>query len=608
MTALLIGLMASLLLQGVGGDEAAAFLDRERVALGECVVLTIKVSGNGAADCEVTRFPKVDGLFAERYMTLMLTEDRQISAESGGERRPVLVTSYFYRLYALEPGTFTIPPVEITVRGNRRLSTGPLTLTFADTGGAATGAAVEVVLDTDRVRYVHEAVAFDVSVRIPEGAEVHGLFLPWLADRSRLIRLDVKDPGSEDLSVRALPIIRPRGEEAFFYSGDGALFRRDVMLPREAGDHSWEPAFVAYGEIDPLSGGGSQGPMRYALCPVPGFRVEALPAEGRPPIFTNSVGRFEIDALAEPRSVRVGDSIMLRLEVTGRGNNEFIEFPDHPGLAGSFRIFGMEEGRQDEDGWPAYLLWRTIELSPLSAAVEEIPALAFSFFDPGEGRYRIIETPRIPLEVLPAEGGTAHEPADRKLAGDIATIYTSLPGGHAWVGTALPVAYWALGGICIAAILLAWAARMPAVRAAAVERRKRQALARFLGGLDRIRDRADDANALSGLARLFGEYVAARFDLPPGDVLAGDVKARLATRGAPESVATAVEKFMIELDAQRFRRGEEKRSASASGAAAHSITALCTTAAELARGLSPDPTTRRNPHESPPSGSVEGAS
>ncbi len=134
--------------------------------------------------------------------------------------------------------------------------------------------------------------------------------------------------------------------------------------------------------------------------------VRPLPTDGRPPEFTGAVGRFRVEAYAEPRACAVGDPITLVLEITDVGSGAPVDLANlrpprlqnDPALAG-FRIpdsptTGVVEGRTKIF---------TETLRPERDDLTEIPGIAFASFDPSLDRYVVARTSPIPITVSPSE-------------------------------------------------------------------------------------------------------------------------------------------------------------------------------------------------------------
>jgi len=546
-TALGTMLLAAVLLQAGADFEVSAALDRESVQLGECVHLQLDVVGDKAADCEVTRFARAPDLHVERLDSRMFRREDG----SGGGPQGVLVTRFRYRLYALAAGTITVPSIEITARGRFKGRSGPLVLEVSEGAPGARDATISAALESAGRCFVHEPVALVVDVGVPAGGlRAPRLHLPWLAEPEGLLRLDVRRAEARTGAELEILVIQLGRDAAFAGTPerDGAGRAHHTaafhFLPLRSGELGLGPAFLAWGKGTP------DDPVRYALCSLPVLSAEELPAAGRPAAFTNAVGVFDVTFEAEPRRVRVGDSLSLRFTIAGRGNNEFVTMPGFPELAGSFRIYGTADEREDGAGWPAFLRRRTFELSPLSTAVDGIPPLEFAYFDPEKERYETVTWKGVPLDVLPGEGGGPPDAAVRKPAVDIETIFEELPSRNKWLHSALHI----ILAVCALAALVAWLeGRMGWLKAGALTAQRKRALRELRGGIELLRSAQTGAG--DALARLIAAFLWERFGLPVADILAGGVETSLRSRGFPEDLAADAARLFERLDAERFSAG-----------------------------------------------------
>ena len=144
----------------------------------------------------------------------------------------------------------------------------------------------------------------------------------------------------------------------------GTRFREDFGSGRVAVDR--QDAFVRGGELT--------------------LTIQALPDEGRPPEFSGAVGRFSIEAEADPRDLRLGESLKLVLRIEGPGDPKLFGPPRLDGLEG-FRDYG----RIDDEGRTVRTV--TYDLAPAHERVDEVPPIPFTFFDPDPpAGYRPVQT------------------------------------------------------------------------------------------------------------------------------------------------------------------------------------------------------------------------
>jgi hypothetical protein len=133
------------------------------------------------------------------------------------------------------------------------------------------------------------------------------------------------------------------------------------------------------------------------------LEVRSIPAADRPASFAGAIGSgFTLDVAADRTVVQVGDPIRLTFSLRGDGL-ETARLPvlDAPGLlpGRSFRVpTGDLTGEIVGDAKRFQAVVRVLE-----ERVEEIPALAYSWFDPSSGKYQTTHSRPIALAVRSAE-------------------------------------------------------------------------------------------------------------------------------------------------------------------------------------------------------------
>ena len=198
--------------------------------------------------------------------------------------------------------------------------------------------------------------------------------------------------------------------------------------PRRAGQVDVEPASVvaslAVGRPD-FFGDAATRLFRATDQPRT-LQVRTLPESGRPPTFAGAVGgQFSISVRTSRSVVQLGEPVELEIAVRS----------DQPLDALSLgRLSG--EGRLPKDTFTAPAESPTGELSDdghtktfkvvaqVVGPATEIPALAFSYFDPAQGAYRTIHSDPIALSV---RGGSFVGAADVESAQPVPSGATATP-------------------------------------------------------------------------------------------------------------------------------------------------------------------------------------
>lgn len=400
-------LLAPMLL--VAALRATAVADASSVEVGEEIEIEIAVSGGALSAAAVTPPRDVPpGLELGPAQGPKL--DRHLEDGPGGARQVERLLWYFVAV-PTRPGAFTIPSFTVTA-GGETARTAPIR--FRATGSFEADAYVFVETRLDRrPRYVGEPVEVSLVAGVAHAWRerlLHGetaLDAPWMRDG--LAPGAPPEPENDATGVDATMAMRTAsgGTLAMVPGEETRGGRRFVtwtatrrFVPSRAGTlevpSSHFRAVIAT-EIEkehPLSDRMFATATRLASVRSPSIPVEVrpLPERGRPDAFSGLVGRFTMDVEAAPARVRVGESIRVRVRVTGHGNVATVSLPSTE--VDGFKRFGVEE--EVSASGERILVY---DLAPTSQRIREIPPFRIPYFDTTEGRYRELVSRPIPIEV-----------------------------------------------------------------------------------------------------------------------------------------------------------------------------------------------------------------
>ena len=136
--------------------------------------------------------------------------------------------------------------------------------------------------------------------------------------------------------------------------------------------------------------------------------VRSFPRDGRPESFIGAVGSgFGMEVSADRTVVRVGDPIKLTIRVRGKGNLNNISLPPLDADGGmqrtQYRLPADESTGILHDGIKTF----QVSIRVLDTLVDEIPRLAFSWFNPQTETYQTTHSAPIALRVEDANLVTA---------------------------------------------------------------------------------------------------------------------------------------------------------------------------------------------------------
>jgi hypothetical protein len=161
-------------------------------------------------------------------------------------------------------------------------------------------------------------------------------------------------------------------------------------------------------------------PERPGLLDVPAFRarsgnrsgasqptrlaVSNVPAEGRTSAFLGGVGPFEVQAEAQPTSLHPGQSLELRIKVSGQAAWGSVRAPDlgeWSSLTPGFRVEPLSDSLEGTE--PPVRTFR-YRLRPSRDGRAILPPVAVASFDPRTRRYATRATAGVPIQVEESPG------------------------------------------------------------------------------------------------------------------------------------------------------------------------------------------------------------
>ena len=388
------------------------------VRLGDTSTVTIRVEGRSAQP-RPPQLPSVDGL----RMRLLGPSRSSYTFYNGQQLIERVGVQYSLELQPTRAGEFEVPPFSIWT-GTKEQQTPPLRLAARqDLVGAELGF-LEVEVAPRRV-YVHEPVRVRVDYGVQQGVKLADdianryryqdidVQAPWLDEFPGGERLEVPEPtGDARVAVCNRKLIRAAFEQD--YARDERAWQRytfeRAFLPTRLGRVTLPAPLLRFraltgrAKTDRFGRRVGQDTENYYVYGEPiELEVLPIPEAGRPTPYFGAVGRFDIEASLDRQRVRVGESVKLTLAVTGQGNFEFLRLPELDELEG-FHKLGANEAQRD-----AVRVVVTYDLTPLSAEVTEVPAIAWNYFDttPGVERFVEVATAAQPLEVQALADGEA---------------------------------------------------------------------------------------------------------------------------------------------------------------------------------------------------------
>ncbi len=529
-----------------------ASLDRPTVLAGEPVGLTLTF--DGVTLSSTPRLPAIPGIQVLPGM------QSGINRSVGPDGQASTVQTFKFTLMPSEPGEFTIPAFEIELNG-QHLSSLPLSLTVlredpsAPPAEMANQAAFLWPAWPQREVYVNETVILELRLYVHGGVSRIGdfQFPPFNVDgitAGNLIQGErfQRRVGGTTYSVYPLQVVltphRP-GRQVI-----GPLSGSLVLNPRDPFDWFFRRS----------------APQSVTLeLPRHELQVLPLPTNNVPASFNGAVGQFELTVSAGPTNVAVGDPITVKVQISGRGAWEWLSLPEQPGWK-DFTVYPATARLETTDalGIQGTKYFEQV-VAPQSAAVQALPALEFSFFDPQQREYRTLRHPATPLVVRPTAAATPVIAASQSGGAEAPPPTQDIVGLKQRLGTVAaiqpPLArqpwFWGLNSLPVLGWILAcvWRRRREALANNPRLRRRRQVAQIVNDGVEELRQLAAQNQAEAFFARLFHllqEQIGERLNLPASAITEVVVDERLKPAGLPDAACAALHELFQSCNLARY--------------------------------------------------------
>ena len=546
---------------GAADADITASIDPTDISVGEPARLTITVSGASLPSINLPTLPGLE--------FTPVGQSRRIESINGVTNSSFSVT---YRVIAQQPGTYiiatiapTVPPITLHVSAAGNAAGSGPALGAAPPGGSPPGGSPSVnappgaaagsandaafvrVRLPDRELYVGESAPVDIEVGTRDGVVASLNGVPALSgDAFTLDKLSAQParrnevidgkpftlftwhsvvsavkPGVLSLTMQIpltvrIPTVRPSGQ-----------FPDNSTLGDLFNDPAFQGFFSASTEKDIT-----------VSSPPTTFTVRELPTEGRPADFGGAVGKFTIVGELTQYQVTAGDPVTLRMRVSGEGNFDRVESPMLSDVE-HWKTYQPTSQFASTDN-TSYRGEKIFEqpLVATEAGKQILPALHFSYFDPGTRRYETLHSEPLTVDVAAATAGPAPGADQTGPAVAGAAPPTGWRPDHApaagFADSGVPwyfqPRFLALPSMMLLALPVAWMwLRRRERRASGVDvadARPPEAV-RLAGDLDRATSSGDVRaffhTARSGLQRI----LAARWELAPEAVTLAEVDVRL---------------------------------------------------------------------------------
>lgn len=357
--------------------------------------LTILVTGtSNSADIEM---PRVDNLRLQNRGT-----SSQISVVNATISSSI---SHNYLVHAMIAGTYTIPPIKVTVAGESYY-TKPLTFQVSAAGQQPSGysggtepTAAEIafirISEKSADHYPGEIVPITIKAYFTQAYRAEIDSLPTIKGDGVVMSSLLDKPQQTEESVNgrmyhvltwetSLSGIKVGAHPISFFLEASLLIPQQRRSLSPFGNSLFDDPFFG-GSLDSFFGGHQRKPI-VSVSPEIVFNVMPLPSDNQPANFTGAIGDFDLNVSATPVDAEIGEPMTLTMEISGFGNFDRVEapvFPESP----EWKVYSPSSSFSEQN--KHYSGTKIFEQAVVArtGAVDEIPPLSFSYFDPRQKRY-----------------------------------------------------------------------------------------------------------------------------------------------------------------------------------------------------------------------------
>lgn len=438
-----------LAVQQAAPPELVVSLDRDQVAVGEELLLTVRARSNSTLPMDV-RIGPTDG-----FLVVSRTEGTSVSTDATVSRTKTIEL----RLRAIRAGDWRLGPFRAR-QGDAIAEVAVLTVKVTDAGSAALAAQVNprirALLERARPPSTPGAVGLSLIVSSAEatvGEQVDIVTAAWFP---RDLRLQLR---------RAPTLVPPAVEGMWSYPQPAPV---GIAASRKVGGQ-WYDLFVAHQIAFPVRSGElaiAPAQMQYSVPLALQFfsqeerfsvtsdsgrlLVRPIPAAGQPPGFAGAVGTdLVLERVVNPPTARAREPVHVSLVVRGAGNVTLWPEPAVTWPAG-VRAYPdvVEERPETRNGTVVGSKSFGFSLVADSVGTVMLPAVEYPYYDLGVRAFRVARLPATALAVAAPTGA-----AEAALPPGLLTARTPLippdlprsPGTLGWlVLLVAPPALWAM--------------------------------------------------------------------------------------------------------------------------------------------------------------------
>jgi hypothetical protein len=316
--------------------------------------------------------------------------------------------TYTYTLAPTRKGIITIKNASIEVDGER-YKTIPIKVTVGNAVEKPQSNAeylatenIHLVAEVSKAKpYFNEAITVTYKLYFKD-LDISGL-------------RDVNLPKYKDFWSKEIELKDQRAKQGTYndQNYDYVVLKKTVLYPQKTGKLTIDPMSAEIISNVPTSKFNFFGRVyQKANIPVTSAKriidVKALPENGKPEGFTGAVGSFSFDVITNKKSLRAGESLEARIEISGSGNLKLLDLPK---LTTPSALEVYEPVRKDNVRINASGMFGKVSDSytivPAYKGKYPIPVIEFSYFDLETETYKIRRSIEHVIDVIDGPTNTA---------------------------------------------------------------------------------------------------------------------------------------------------------------------------------------------------------
>ena len=321
--------------------------------------------------------------------------------------------AYSYYLLPTQKGALVIKQASVEING-QIYKTNPIKINVT--------AAVEQPRDPNDVPQISSDDAIHLVAEISKGnpyvnepiTVVYKLYFSYnigITNWRELNKPKYNDFWSQNIDIKQL--VAEEGK----YNGERYRFvvlRKTVLYPQKSGRLEIEPLSLDIDVQLPTNRRNIFGQVQIVednkrvSAGSKTITVKPLPEAGKPADFSGAVGRFSFTAIPSKTNLKNGESLDLKVAVSGTGNLKLFSLPK-PVVPNSVEMYDPVHSEKVQTP----LSGMTGSISDLYTIIPQfkgkypIKPMSFTYFDLGSGKYKTITSPEIMINVL--DGPTASD-------------------------------------------------------------------------------------------------------------------------------------------------------------------------------------------------------